>query len=312
MNHRPSTNVASAALLLLSMTLVGDRGAEATPGTTDATHLEQVEADANVAFGAGDWKTALPLYEALTEGRPEDATAWFRFALATLETGNASSRAVAAYRKAIDLGYAAGPALYGIARAQARAKEPATFETLSELVALGSSRGLAQRLQANSEFDWLRTDSRFQEAIQQLLPCTADEFRQFDFWIGDWDVENPQGQVVGHNLISNSLDGCLVLEEWESQSGHKGLSLNYFDDVDETWTQIFRDNTGRIANWPNLEGTFRNGSMILESDPDLPSRSRWTWTRITTGKVRQMAEASTDGGKTWTVTWDSYYVRRSQ
>ena len=30
-------------------------------------------------------------------------------------------------------------------------------------------------------------------------PCSAPEYRQFDFWLGEWEVQNPQGQVVGKN-----------------------------------------------------------------------------------------------------------------
>lgn len=304
--HRP----VAAILFLLSAPSLGIAATDAVRDAEEAKRLEQIEADADAAFVAGDWKAAQPLYETVTEAKPEDATAWFRLGLSTLEAGGSGERAVSAYRKAIELGSPAVPALFGIARSQAQAKSPKTLATVAEMVALGPSRGLAQRLEAHADFEWLQSDPRFLEAVQQLLPCTGAAYRQFDFWIGDWDVENPQGQVVGHNLISNSLDGCLVLEEWESQRGHKGLSLNYYDDAKKTWTQIFRDNSGVIATWPDLVGGFRDGSMVLESDPEQPSRSRWTWTKLTEGKVRQMAESSTDGGKTWAVTWDSYYIRR--
>jgi hypothetical protein len=300
-----------AILFLLSAPGLGIAATDAVGDAEEAKRLEQVEADANTAFGAGDWKAAQPLYETVTEAKPEDGTAWFRLGLSTLESGGSGAQAVSAYRKAIELGYPAVPALFGIARSQARAKAPETLVTVAEIVALGPSRGLAQRLETHADFEWLQDDPRFLEAVQQLLPCTSAAYRQFDFWIGDWDVETPQGQLVGHNLISSSLDGCMVVEEWTSQRGHKGLSLNYYDDAKMTWTQIFRDNSGVIATWPDLVGGFRDGSMILESDPELPSRSRWTWTRITEDKVRQMAESSTDGGKTWAVTWDSYYIRRA-
>lgn len=140
-------------------------------------------------------------------------------------------------------------------------------------------------------------------------PCSAPEYRQFDFWIGQWEVQNPKGQVVGKNSITQRLDGCLLLEEWESVRGGKGLSINYYDDRDGTWTQTYRDSSGKIATWPDLKGGFRDGSMILESVPGDHPMSRWVWTRIDKNKVRQMAESSEDGGKTWTVVWDSYYVR---
>ena len=44
--------------------------------------------------------------------------------------------------------------------------------------------------------------------------CDAPEHRQFDFWVGEWEVRDPSGQVVGTNAISRSYDGCLLVERW--------------------------------------------------------------------------------------------------
>ncbi len=37
-------------------------------------------------------------------------------------------------------------------------------------------------------------------AFAQSRPpaCTSAEHRQFDFWIGDWEVTGAQGKVVGN------------------------------------------------------------------------------------------------------------------
>lgn len=141
-------------------------------------------------------------------------------------------------------------------------------------------------------------------------PCSSAEYRQFDFWIGEWEVQNPDGQVVGRNVIRERLDGCLLTEEWESVAGGKGFSINYYDNEAGTWTQTYRDNRGRIALWPDLVGGIRDGAMVLESVPGAQPMSRWVWTPMSDDKVRQMAETSQDGGKTWQVVWDSYYIRK--
>src|SRR4051794_35724408 len=41
--------------------------------------------------------------------------------------------------------------------------------------------------------------------------CTAPEFRQFDFWVGRWDVY-PTGtdRLVAHSLIENLSAGCAI------------------------------------------------------------------------------------------------------
>jgi hypothetical protein len=38
---------------------------------------------------------------------------------------------------------------------------------------------------------------------------------------------------------------------------------------------------------------------------------RITWSQLPGGKVRQLWEASKDGGKTWTVVFDGTYTRKS-
>ena len=38
-------------------------------------------------------------------------------------------------------------------------------------------------------------------AGQTPAPCSTPEYRQFDFWIGDWVVYTPAGQIAGTNKI---------------------------------------------------------------------------------------------------------------
>ncbi len=49
--------------------------------------------------------------------------------------------------------------------------------------------------------------------------CTAPPHREFDFWVGRWDVENPSAVQVGTNAILSGLDGCAVLEHWTGAGG---------------------------------------------------------------------------------------------
>ena len=46
-------------------------------------------------------------------------------------------------------------------------------------------------------------------------------YRQFDFWIGDWEVFNPQDQRVGSNRIDKVLGGCALHESWRGGTGHR-------------------------------------------------------------------------------------------
>src|SRR3990170_40736 len=44
--------------------------------------------------------------------------------------------------------------------------------------------------------------------------CREPEHREFDFWLGTWDVLNAEGDVVGHNEIQRVARGCALLEDW--------------------------------------------------------------------------------------------------
>lgn len=145
----------------------------------------------------------------------------------------------------------------------------------------------------------------------KMRPCSSPEYHRFDFWLGCWEVHNPQGKVVGHNDVTSIQGGCIVLENWKSARGYEtGTSFNFFDNRDHKWHQTYYDNSGNFGNYPPMAGDLQGGKMVLITALGEKPISRWTWYVLSPGKVRQMAEQSTDQGKTWTITWDSVYVKQ--
>jgi hypothetical protein len=141
--------------------------------------------------------------------------------------------------------------------------------------------------------------------------CSAPEYRKFDFWIGDWDVF-ANDKPAGHNLVTREQDGCLLVEHWTSAAGGiTGTSFNYYDVRDRKWHQLYLDNSGDAGAYPAMSGDLEDGRMVLRTDPGTKPLSRWTWSVIAPGKVRQMAESSADNGATWKTTWNSVYVKRA-
>jgi hypothetical protein len=64
---------------------------------------------------------------------------------------------------------------------------------------------------------------------KNATPCVyAPESRQFDFWIGDWEVhDNTQNQVVvGSSHVERILNQCVIFENWTGAFGGAGKSLN--------------------------------------------------------------------------------------
>ncbi len=144
-------------------------------------------------------------------------------------------------------------------------------------------------------------------------PCSAPQFRQFDFWIGHWDVFQPDGKRAGENLIEPILGGCALRETWQGRGGFTGTSLNAYDAASKLWHQTWLDNQGGRLD---LAGGLRGQTMVLESrepHPDKPGVTldqRISWSVQPDASVRQLWETSEDGGKTWSVAFDGKYVRR--
>lgn len=141
--------------------------------------------------------------------------------------------------------------------------------------------------------------------------CRAAEHRQFDFWLGAWDV-TANGKPAGTNRIEADLDGCVLVERWTSTRGSRGMSLNFYDRDTKAWYQTWIDDDGQPLR---LKGGLVDGRMRMESEPAPdgaggPSTQRVTWSVEPDGSVRQWWQASRDGGATWTTVFDGRYVKR--
>jgi hypothetical protein len=138
--------------------------------------------------------------------------------------------------------------------------------------------------------------------------CSASEYRQFDFWVGDWTVTDSAGaRTYGTNLVTREEDGCLVHEHWRGSEGGTGQSLNFYDPANRQWMQVWVASRGTVLR---LAGHLAGGSMVLEgSGPSAkgPVLNRIVWTPEPDGRVRQVWSVSRDSGQTWTVTFDGWY-----
>ena len=155
--------------------------------------------------------------------------------------------------------------------------------------------------------------------------CTAAEYRQFDFWVGDWDVvPNPEtrtaaappaGRKPARNLIEKAHSGCVVIENWDDGTGGTGQSFNIYDRSRQRWHQTWVDNGGGLHEY---WGGFKDGRMVLEGEVPLPPTARVQGRRtvrvsfIPMGpdKVRQFSESLNVDG-TWSQNYDLIYTRRA-
>jgi hypothetical protein len=142
--------------------------------------------------------------------------------------------------------------------------------------------------------------------------CDTPAHHQFDFWLGDWNVVS-NGVPAGTNSIVSIQGGCVLQENWKGagNGGITGTSFNVYDRDANRWHQTWVDASGTLLQ---LDGTWADGSMVLVGERPSPAGSgsvlhRIAWTPDEDGSVRQLWEASQDGGKTWNVIFDGLYTR---
>lgn len=144
--------------------------------------------------------------------------------------------------------------------------------------------------------------------------CERPEHRDFDFWLGEWDVTLPNGNKAGTNRIQSINAGCALREEWTGTSGFTGTSLNAFDASSGRWHQTWIGSDGILLL---LDGGLRDAVMELSGvttgagGAKTLHRIRWTPLGGTPATVRQLWESSIDDGKRWVVAFDGTYRKRS-
>ena len=129
--------------------------------------------------------------------------------------------------------------------------------------------------------------------------CRAPEYRQFDFWLGSWQVPSA-GPTPSADFITAGLGGCAVFEDWHGAGGSHGRSMSSFDAADQQWHQHWVENFGFFPL--RLDGGVVDGKMVMQEtypDPFGTGKlftDRYTWTSVDPDDVTQLVERSTDGG----------------
>lgn len=160
-----------------------------------------------------------------------------------------------------------------------------------------------------------------QEGIFQDVPPA----RQFDFWLGQWAVNNRfiqedgSWQDVGTGVanIYSILGGKAILELWDGtfRSGFQllGFSLRYYDTAEEVWKLALNWPMPEQPSFSHLEGIFRHGRgeffRTTIDEEGVETIARYTFSDITPSTLRWDDAFSTDGGLTWKVHWIMEFTR---
>ena len=274
---------------------------------------------ADKAYTSQIWSEAERQYSELTKQQPDNARFWYRLGVSARGDKHFDA-ALQAMQKAKTLGAGRGlPAFladYEIATTYAAMGDSAhALESLKSSAKAGFM--MPSRLQNDAEWNSLRTNDRFLTLAKQVqhnaAPCDDAEFKQFDFWLGDWDVASAvDGVHRGNSHISKEMGGCVVWENWTSAgSPYFGKSYNTWNPNLKRWEQYWVDTSAGVMFF---HGELKNNIMDYFTD-DVPQAGGGTLLRhlqffnLSPDKVRQFSQGSTDSGKTWHTEYDFIYTR---
>ena len=141
-------------------------------------------------------------------------------------------------------------------------------------------------------------------------PCPSKaEYRQFDFWVGEWDVTD-HDRKIATSSIQRIVGDCIIFENYFQADGYTGKSFSFYDANLGKWRQTWVDTSGNVGEF---SGEFRDGAMRYEGESHRANGQKIFRKMILSvagpDRVRQYSEFSLDG-KEWKVGYDFVYVRR--
>lgn len=141
--------------------------------------------------------------------------------------------------------------------------------------------------------------------------CLSSEHRQFDFWLGHWEVfQTGKDKLVARSHIEKLYDGCAVHENWMPLANTAGGSLNTYRPDEQIWRQTWVDSGNSHVDF---KGGLVGGAMVIAgmwNDVNGPGKHgyvRITYSRQPDGSVRQFGEIADAEGRPFKPYFDFTY-----
>ena len=139
--------------------------------------------------------------------------------------------------------------------------------------------------------------------------CSDDASQQLDFLIGDWELFNKSGDVIGENKVRLVFGTCTLEEDFKGKDGLKTHSIFSYDEKNKHWTQNWSDDFG---NDLNFKGTFKNDKLTLKATSAKAGKKvyhRIIYKKQANGTVSQVWQKSSNN-KDWKTTYSGTYKRK--
>jgi hypothetical protein len=147
--------------------------------------------------------------------------------------------------------------------------------------------------------------------------CSAPEFRQLDFWVGDWNLSYSQGEGkprgTAHNVISKTSYGNCVISEAFTMPGFTGMSVSTYHKHVGKWRQTWVDDQGGyydLAGGPAKEGeNYDFGLELVHPEGMQAPYLRMIWQIKDADHLVWRWQGKKKGDPNWTDRWVIDYER---
>lgn len=142
--------------------------------------------------------------------------------------------------------------------------------------------------------------------------CADAPFRDFDFWVGTWEVRSTDGTLAGTNRITSEEGGCLLVERWTGAGGGTGQSYNFVDRDTGQWRQVWVSPGFTIdySGGLDAEGVMRlDGRIAYAANPANDGPFRGAWTLRNDGTVEQVFHQYSPADDEWKQWFTGIYTK---
>lgn len=178
----------------------------------------------------------------------------------------------------------------------------------------------AYEMEKFKDFESIRNQPKYKDIYQsvsnRVYPCkNLASARDFDFWIGTWEVYNNQypNHRVGTSVIESVAGDCTILENWYAyNSPNDGKSQNWYNPTTGKWTQMWVGSGGVATQY--TDGEYKDRAMRFKytqaNTQGVVQPGNFVFENLGPDKVRQYQDISNDGGKTFNILFDFIYIRK--
>ncbi len=145
--------------------------------------------------------------------------------------------------------------------------------------------------------------------------CSAPEYRQLDFWVGEWTLSWELNGTKGsgrNSITRNEFGPCVIIERFIADDGSlKGISISSFVKAAGEWRQTWMDDSGGYFDLHGGPALDRAHPFALETyrrKPAAPFR-RMVWQDIGPDSLVWRWQSKGEAAEQWKDEWVINYSR---